>query len=305
MTNLIPFNIFASVTKAYLLPQSVEWFAFEQVVEQCNSSQMELKNKTDGFLFNCCSWISDFESPDWDIEHEFIRRCKMNVDKIYVLLLDVDGKMTLDEAVKVWQDYEFYIYSTYSHSAKKDKFRLIVPLLTPLTCSEFMERHKTMVEEFNVVDGASFTLSQCFYFPSYSVENKHLAFTYWNRIDNRYDALLLPKIQLNQNINTDKPTYDDSNPHPLAKVIYNTLLSGSGLRYADALPLAALCKSKGMSCSDYISIVNHIAATDSTLRTIADLKHLYSEGYTCFMTDKKSIELMQRLHCDMWRWIKS
>ena len=278
--------------------------SFERLVEQFDKANEELIEKTDGVLFNCCSWVKNFESPDWDEKGVFIRRCKNNVDKIYVLLLDIDGTQTLKQAIDIWQDYEFYIYSTFSHSTEKDKFRLILPLETPLTRLEFDERHDAMASEFNV-DGASFTISQAFYLPSYNKENKSLAFTYWNKDKPRYDVMILEKQEINYNVNTEIPNYSTDNPHPLAIPIFNTLKTGSDLHVVDAMPLAILCKSKGLTLDQYKYLVSTMAASDSMLRTGGiDIENLYHRGFNSFMTDNKAIKLMQKLNCDMWRFIK-
>jgi hypothetical protein len=306
----IPVNIYASVYRAYIHPTDVSWMSFKELVQQFEDCQQELENKEDGALFNCCTWVESFMSPDVEKFNsrltpydrlELIRRCKENVDKIYVLLLDIDGTQTLEEAVTEWIDYEFFIYSTHSNTTNKDKFRLIVPLKTPLTKSEFNERHSAMCDKFKV-DGASFTISQAFYLPCYSSENKKLAFMHWNETANRYDALELQKKEITSNVIAEKPDYSNST-NPLAKSIYNTLVTGSGLRYIDSLTLATVCKSKDISCQEFKYIVQCAAAPDSSLRTKqVDLDKLYQEGFCTFVKNDTVINLMKKLNCEMWRW---
>jgi len=257
-------------------------------------------NKTDPMMFNLCSWIDNFESP----EHKagFIRRCKPNVSQIYALLLDIDGTRTLEDAVTEFIDYEFLIYSTYSNSKTKEKFRLVLPLNTPLTRLEFDQRHDSMCDFFNV-DRASFTISQAFYLPCYTKDNADCQFIEWNQSNKRYEALLLPVKEISTNI-VEGPREGEIDP--LAPSIYKTLLTGSGMRYADALPLAILCKSKGLNYDIYRDIINVISAHDSSLRNgLADIDGMWNKAYTTYITYSKMITLMERLNCDMWRWTKN
>jgi hypothetical protein len=90
---------------------------------------------------------------------------------------------------------------------------------------------------------------------------------------------------------------------PLAPSIYKTLLTGSDMRYADALPLAVVCKSKGLDYSIYRDIINTIAGSDSSLRNgLADIDKIWNEAYSTHVRHTTMITLMQRLNCDMWRW---
>lgn len=255
-------------------------------------------------LFNCLKYKNDYISPD-NIKVEgankddYIRRCKENVESISCLLLDIDGTMTLEQAINQWCEYEFLIYSTHSNSVEKEKFRMVIPLKTALTQTEFDKRHNSMIDAFSV-DGASFTISQCFYLPSYSESNKHLAYVYWNTSDTRYDALTLAEEQINYNIVMEKPNFEKNT---MSQTIYNTLITGSDLHYSDALSLAILCKCKGLSVNEYKQIVLTIANPDSDLRTKkVDLDKLYKQGFNSFMTDRKAIQLMNRLNCNMWRF---
>lgn len=302
MINLCLYN---SIYEAYVHKDDQIQCTFEELVNYFTEEQKFLVDKTDGLLFNCCSYKTTYISPE-SVKNargpvtDYIRRCKENVNTISCLLLDVDGTMTLEESITQWQDYEFLVYSTHSNSVEKEKFRLVIPLKTPLTLEEFDSRHDSMITEFRV-DGASFTISQCFYLPSYNENNKDISYVYWNRSENRYDALILAKKEINYKILTEKPKFDGK--HPMAQAIYHTLMTGSDLHYSDSLSLAILCKSKGLSSYEYKQIVNTIANPDSDLRTKkVDLDKLYRQGFESFMTDRKAVELMKRLNCNMWRF---
>lgn len=291
------FNLYENINKAYIHPDVVTELDFDAFVALMKDSQTQVENKEDPMMFNLCSWIENFQSP----EHKqgFIRRCKDNVAQIYALLLDIDGTKTLEQAVNEYIDYEFLIYSTFGNSTEKEKFRLVLPLQTALTRQEFDQRHDAMCDTFGV-DRASFTISQAFYLPCYTKANKHLAFIEHNKTDKRYEALLLPaKIIIENNSEFIAP----SQPDPISVSVYKTFLTGSNMRYADALPLAVILKSKGFNEQDFTHLVNTIAGTDSSLRTgLANVKKLWQEAYSANIRNDTMITLMKRLNCDMWRW---
>lgn len=305
-------NTFQTVWKAYTHKDLIVQSDFKDIVDLLKKSQCELVNKEDGMLFNMCSWINDFENPsEFNTKNkkinfypfqrtELIRRCKDNVDMIYALLLDVDGTMTLEKTVDKWGDYEFFVYSSFSNTKEKEKFRLVVPLKTPLNANEFNSRHPAMCKLFNV-DGASFTMSQCFYYPSYSKSNKDISFMHYNEVNNRYDALQIKPIKINTNalVNYTPP----GEMTAMGQVIYKTLMTGNNLHLHDVMPLAVLCKSYGIGFSDFVNIVTKTGATGSSVRSKnTNLKELYNKAYQTHMTHKKSTDLMQRIGCNIWRF---
>jgi len=288
------FNLYKNINEAYIHPDVVVDCDFATVVNILKDSQQLVENKEDPMMFNLCSWIDNFESP----EHKpgFIRRCKPNVAQIYALVLDIDGTRTLEDAVTEFIDYEFLIYSTFRNSLEKEKFRLLLPLNTPLTRIEFDQRHDSMCDTFNV-DRASFTISQAFYLPCYNKDNADIRFLEWNQTAKRYEALFLPVKHISTNVIAG-PNEGDIDPY--APAIYETLLTGSNLRYADALPLAVLCKSKGLNYDIYRDIINTIAGSDSSLRNgLADIDKLWQEAYSTFIRRDTMTTLMERLNCDM------
>ena len=292
------FNLYKNINEAYIHPDVVVDCDFATVVDMLKESQQLVAKKEDPMMFNLCSWIDDFESPDY--KPGYIRRCKANVAQIYALLLDIDGTRTIEDAITEFIDYEFLIYSTFRNSQEQEKFRLILPLNTPLTRLEFDQRHDSMCDYFGLVDRASFTISQAFYLPCYSNANADIRFIEWNKTDRRYEALFLPVKDISTNI-VEGPRQGEIDP--LAPSIYKTLLTGSNMRYADALPLAILCKSKGLDYDIYRDIINAIAGSDSSLRNgLADIDNMWNKAYSTYVKNDTMITLMTRLNCDMWRW---
>lgn len=303
-------NTYKSVREAYIHPSDIVDATFEEFVAFAIENQTCLEVKEDGQLFNMCSFVDAPEAPHADSfnpestphpREELIRRCKANVKEIYALLLDVDGNLTLAEAVAKWHPFEFFVYSTHGNSTQKEKFRLVMPLSTPVSRDAFDERHTALCEFFGV-DKASFTISQAFYWPSYSPSNADIRFAYHNKGEVRFDAMLLPKEDISRNI-VPPPAYAPGEQDPLADAIYDTFLTGSNLRYADALTLAVICKSKGITEGHWRNLVQRISGLDSSLRSgEADLDKLWKDAYAGQIRNDTILKLMKTLNCDMWRW---
>lgn len=300
-------NLYRSIFQAYIHPSEVVECDFGEFVQFAQSSQCELETKESGMLFNLCSFVPTPEPPTaerfnpeltpWPRE-SLIRRCKQNIQEIYALLLDIDGTMTLDSAVAQWAQYEFFVYSTWGNSRAKEKFRLVVPLDKPLSAADFDSRHEAMTQEF-AVDGASFTMSQAFYLPAYSAANRDCAFMHWNQTSQRYNAHALPAREIEHRVTEFVAPECASD---VALSVLRTLETGRDLHYADALPLAVLCKGHGITAAQYCALVNNIAAPDSQLRGDVDVSRLYQQAYAAHMTRRRMITLMKRLNCNTWRW---
>jgi len=291
------FNIFKNKFDAFIHPEVVIDITFEEFATIMVDSCREVVAKEDQEMFNLCAWREDFVSPN--DKEGYIRRCKENVTEVYALLLDVDGNRTLANIIAEYAEYEFLVYSTFGNSAEKEKFRLILPLVEPLTAFDFELRKESIKTHFGV-DDASFAVSQAFYFPCYTAENKDIHFVYWNEKPARYDVMPLEIQFVSTNI-VNGPI--DGEVDPLAPSIYKTLLTGSNLRYADALPLAVLCKSKGLGEADFRDIINTVAGHDSSLRTgLANLDTIWREAYSTHIRNETMLNLMRRLNCDTWRF---
>lgn len=59
-------------------------------------------------------------------------RLKANVESLSCLVLDYDEGETIDHAKEVWQKYTFILYTSYNHTKKHHKFRVVLPLASPV-----------------------------------------------------------------------------------------------------------------------------------------------------------------------------
>lgn len=63
---------------------------------------------------------------------EGARRGKNGVRALSCLVLDYDDGTTVEQASKVWEEWHYFGHTSYTHSAEKAKFRLILPFYEPV-----------------------------------------------------------------------------------------------------------------------------------------------------------------------------
>ena len=198
------------------------------------------------------------------------RRCKALAKLCYGLVLDYDDNLTLTEALELFDGFEAAIYTTYSHSDKQDKFRVVIPFTKPVAFNDMMKKREAMIAAFPGCDKASFTPSQAFYLhapgilgPSFTC---HLE---GEMIDPDVFAEVEPVVYQPQNITSDRADIDFSDKDAYTQMMLNSLQTCSDLRYHDSVMLALMIRHAYGSFADYQQVINTIAGHDSSLRNPA------------------------------------
>ncbi len=55
-----------------------------------------------------------------------------NAHSLTILVMDVDSGYSIDQFIETFAEYQFVLYSTYSHTAEKNRFKAFFPLKQPL-----------------------------------------------------------------------------------------------------------------------------------------------------------------------------
>ena len=199
-----------------------------------------------------------------------VRRAKNNVVAINGIVLDVDEKMTIEQAHDLYKDIEYVLYTTFRHTPAKHKFRIVIPFSQPLLAADIAGRQAAIVETFPGVDQASFTVSQSFYF--HSGLNDSIA--YWNEgvmIDPYAFEYRAPRIW-HPTSETTTNTMDSEFAAAYKSAVIASLNTCSGLHYAGAgasnhavLTLVSLCRSVGMTFEEFDVICARMAHPESQL----------------------------------------
>lgn len=106
-------------------------------------------------------------------------RDNAHAKEMYLLVLDYDEGMTIDEAVERFEQYEYVIYSSWSHQHTKhesppcDRFRVVFPLSVPISKAQWKNKKDTAGIAYNLisfagpVDHQCMAFSQCYTMPAH------------------------------------------------------------------------------------------------------------------------------------------
>jgi len=158
-------------------PQASDDVSWPEIVEMFSEHKVVDGDKTMMTHFNGCEFNGD--------------RRQDNVVAMHMLVLDYDDGLPIDEAQKLFSEYEHIGYTSYNHQVSKngkppvDKYRVIIPLVTPCPMKDWMEiRHN--VETFAPqVDMASVRLHQPFAIPLARTDGEKLV---WHNEGKRLDV---------------------------------------------------------------------------------------------------------------------
>lgn len=94
--------------------------------------------------------------------------CADNVDSIYMLQLDYDSGISIDEWCETHWQYKYVIYTSHSHGYKggSDRFRVILPLSEPLKTSQMGRFFKSAMAKIWQCDASCFDRAHCQVIPA-------------------------------------------------------------------------------------------------------------------------------------------
>jgi len=214
----------------------------------------------------------DKSKQTWDYTPNTIRRCRNNVLGLWGLVLDYDGKKTIEEAVMDLDGLECVLYTTFNHTPEKNKFRVVIPFSRMLPADEFENRSEDITELFEYVDPASFSMSQAIYLHS---GNEQYAMSF-HMAGESIDPFGF-KINPPKPVVEGRPTHYSSLISDASRDRYKTAVlaslyscqnirRGCNNKEAGGLGLSLLVKSVGGSYADFCDICSIAAGADSSMR---------------------------------------
>ena len=167
-------------------------------VSELLSTHLTVEVKQQTPLFNGARWKS-LDDPSSDLVEyhgvQYIRKSEVNMVETTLLILDYDDGTSMDDVIDDLQEWTHCGYTSHSHNNTRDKFRVVIPLLTPIPAYLLNPKGSQSIlpalgELFNNIDETSFDRSRAFFFPSCPQSTKHLAFT-WNVSGRLFDWTIL------------------------------------------------------------------------------------------------------------------
>jgi putative DNA primase/helicase len=124
------------------------------------------------WLTNLPKEATDKAAHGWYIPAEFnpVYRDSENFVARHAITFDFDhvDTTTWDEALNVWSDLAFAIYTTFSHRSDRPRFRVVMPLSRPAGYDEFQAVARQVATDIGIqrVARESFVPSQMMYSPA-------------------------------------------------------------------------------------------------------------------------------------------
>jgi hypothetical protein len=248
-----------------------------EIIAETLMARLPCQAKTDTPLFNLWS----FKTQDFVVAPKGgISRYKENALGVWGLILDYDGEKddngevilntTIDEAQAQLQEYEYVLYTSFRHlkDGILNKFRVVLPFAEMLSTEQFNAKREGLMNQFPLVDTASFSASQAFYL--HSAWNPDCAFSIHHPgafLDPQTIPNAVPKVseRVKQQILHNPITWQKPSNVYTTKVL-DHLNEISGMHYADAMRLANAVKGSGGEFWDYKMLCDQVFAYDSSHR---------------------------------------
>lgn len=135
-------------------------------------------------LFNFCV-LKDKESERANAEYVSIN----------ALMLDYDSGLSIEAFKSRYSRFKWWLYTTSSHKPETPKFRVIMPLNTPIDFDMYTSSKRALLQYFPKVDPTTFDRNRFFYLPA-----KSDVYTYFSNDGELFDF----DEELKDLINADK-----------------------------------------------------------------------------------------------------
>jgi hypothetical protein len=134
----------------------------------------------------------------WKFKDEPARRIRDDVELASVIFLDFDKGISLPEAKQKFAEFEHVGYTSYSHMKDGEddhRFRIVLPLASPVTPEQLVARRNAIYDWAGPVDRSCLSISRAFYFPSCPPERKPQALSWHHESDKLFDLMSFPEEQ--------------------------------------------------------------------------------------------------------------
>lgn len=227
-------------------------------------SKHDVKEEKDGTAFIGASFLS---SEDDGVEFvtnndgvaitdsngdKIVKRVKDNIDQYYVLTLDYDDGMTVDEAKERFGELEHLGYTSHNHKKGDiEKFRVVFPLTEPVSPENISNRKDDILSWAESADKSTLTISRAFYLPSCPISRLEHAEVWCN------NGKLLDLLSFE--VNKSKTVKNTTNLEPtftpaVKEAIKNGLKEIGAVNHDPYFKIAASMFNGGMTRQDFCEV---------------------------------------------------
>lgn len=136
------------------------------------------------------------------------RNITENRIQLNVLCLDVDDNITIEDFQERFAQYEYYLYSTWSHTPEKHKFRVFLPLKKPILAIDMQYIKKRLLKLFSGIDESCLQSNHRFFVNNKKPGAEHVKIINEGSLLEAYDYYMKPsKRMMARKKSLRKPVY--------------------------------------------------------------------------------------------------
>lgn len=199
----------------------------------------------------------------------------VNIKEWFMLPVDIDEGFTIVDAIKKYKDYEYILYTSFSHQTgdvPKDKFRILFPLFRPVSAKDFEYRRHSIAEWLGAAsyDESSLARFRGFYLPSCTKENYNNGVIYHN------EGQLLDLYDFEEFIEPEwvPPVRPEERNKDMDSKILELLTTIDTLEYPIWFNVCCAMKFHGFDYSDFEYVSHYLRAH----RTSSDFKSTWKRA---------------------------
>jgi len=316
--NLHPITVglFKGVDDAVVLSEKIVPMNWGELINDPVFNQHEVINdKSDATAFITANFKSiDDDGVETRLDSDnkpFVRRCANNVINYGAIIIDVDGGMTIEEAIERFGSLEYLGYTSNSHKTKDildeegnvistefdenvHKFRLIFLLKEPIYRDELLNRKNALVTYFKGSDESTFARSRLFYTPScpaHMLEHAKI----WHNRGELFDLLSLEENEVKTNLKpVERPELSDGQREAIVTGLLQTERVEDDLWYK----IAGALHCNGFSVQQFIEVSSVLKPSKSAFACIrkweSSKKYEFSLGLVINFLKEHDIFIYQK-----------
>jgi len=163
-------------------------------------------------------------------------RGKAGVLAVSCLALDYDHGATFDEGCAHWQDYQFVAHTSWSHTEKEHRYRIIVPLTSPIPASQYAKLWDWAWKKTGgKIDEQPKDTSRGWFVPALRPDkpretfvnnDKGTPFLDWSQLPDQEEPMPLEEVEEMADDETPTPETDPGDPWPPMDLVPAEWLTG-------------------------------------------------------------------------------
>jgi len=175
---------------------------WDDLMELFIQNHEPIETKELAHMFTACQWKSKLDDgvvlKHTRYGREYVAKTASNVVAASMLILDYDDGTTIETVKERLHEWLHIGYTSHSHKPEHHKFRIIIPLKTPVPI-HLMKKTKyseqsilpALYDTFKGLDLTTFDLARSFFMPSCPAANQHFAQSWCNN-GTEFDWTTLP-----------------------------------------------------------------------------------------------------------------